>query len=56
MLAVFIQRGGAHAMQFAPRKGRFDQVGGIHRALGFARADQRVHLVNEQDDLAIGSR
>ncbi len=26
---------------------------GVHRAFGFARADQRVHLVDEEDDVAL---
>ena len=30
----------------------FEQVGRIHRTFGLARADQRVHLVDEEDDLA----
>ena len=28
------------------------QIAGVHRALGFAGADERVHLVDEQDDVA----
>ncbi len=56
VLAVFIQRGRADAVQFAARQRRLQQVGGIHRALGLARADQRVHLVDEQDDLARSRR
>ena len=53
ILAVFIQRGGADAVEFTPRKGGFDEVRGIHRAVGFARADEGVHFVDEEDDLAI---
>jgi hypothetical protein len=52
MLAVLVERGGADAVQLAPRQRRLEQVGGVHRAVGLARADQRVHLVDEQDDLA----
>ena len=33
----------------------FKQVGGVHGAVGLAGADQRVHLVDEQDDAAGGS-
>jgi hypothetical protein len=29
---------------------------GVHRALGLAGADERVQLVDEQDDLALGGR
>ncbi len=52
VLAVFVERGGADAMQFAARKRRFEHVAGIHRAFGFAGADHRVQLVDEQDDVA----
>ena len=54
VLAVFVERGGADAMQFAPRQRGFQQVGRIHRAVGLAGADQGVHLVDEQDDAAFG--
>ena len=54
ILAVFIQRRRAYAVQLAPRQGRLDEVRRIHRAVGLARADEGVHLVDEQDDLARG--
>ena len=41
-------------MKFTASKGRFEQVGGIHRAIRFAGADQRMHLVDEQDDRSLG--
>ena len=41
-------------MQLAAREHRLEQVGGVHRALGRAGADDRVQLVDEQDDLALG--
>ena len=41
----------------SPRaKRRLEQVRRIHRAVGLAGADQRVHLVDEQDDAAIRRR
>ena len=40
--------------QLAAREHRLEQVGGVDRALGGARADDRVQLVDEQDDLALG--
>jgi hypothetical protein len=52
ILLVFIERGRADAVQFAARQGGLQQVRGIHRAFRCARADQGVHLVDEQDDLA----
>ena len=53
MLFVFVERGGADAMQFAARQRRLEQVGSVHRAVGFAGADNGVHFVNEQD---VGAR
>ena len=54
VLAVFVERGRADAMQFAARQRGLQQVGRVHRAVGLAGADQRVHLVDEQDDAALG--
>ena len=54
IFAVLIQRGGTYAVQLTPRQRWLDQIGRIHRAIGFACADKGVHLVDEQDDLAIG--
>ena len=42
------------AVQLAARQHRLEHVGGVHRALGRARAHQRVHLVDKQDDCALG--
>ena len=53
MFAIFIESRCADAMEFTARKRRLQQVGGIHRAFGRARADKRVHLVNEKNDFAI---
>src|ERR671932_106910 len=54
VLAVLVERGGADAVQLAARQRRLQQVGGVHRALRLAGADQGVHLVDEEDDLALG--
>ncbi len=54
VLAVLVERGGAHAMQFAAGQRRLQQVGRIHRAIRLAGTHQRVHLVDEQDDAALG--
>ena len=56
VLLVFVERGRADAVQFAARQRRLEQVGRIHRAVGLAGADQRVHLVDEQDDAAVRGR
>ena len=53
MLAIFVERGGADAMQLAARQRGLQQVGGIHGAVGLAGADQGMHLVDEQNDLAL---
>ena len=53
MFLIFIERRCTNAVQFAARQGRLDQVGGIHRAFAFARADKRMHFVDEQDDVAL---
>ncbi len=50
VLAVLVQRGRADDVQFSARKGGFEHIGGIHRALGRPGADDGVQLVDEQDD------
>ena len=54
VLAVLVERGGADAVQLAAGQGGLQQVGGVHRPFGLAGADQGVHLVDEQDDRALG--
>ena len=51
VLAVLVQRGGADAVQLAARQRRLEHVARVHRALGLARADDGVQLVDEEDDL-----
>ena len=53
VLAVLVERGGADHAQLAARQHRLDHVAGVDRALGAARADDRVQLVDERDDLAV---
>ena len=52
VLAVLVDRGGADGLQLAARQHRLEDRGGVDGALGGARADQRVDLVDEQDDVA----
>ena len=52
VLAVFVERGGAHAMQLAARERGLEHVAGVHGAFGLAGAHHGVQLVDEQDDLA----
>ena len=51
VLAVLVERRRADRAQLAAREHRLEQVGGVDRALGGAGADDRVQLVDEQDDL-----
>ena len=48
--AVLVERGGADAVQLAAREHRLEHVAGVHRPLGGAGADDRVQLVDEQQD------
>ncbi len=54
VLLVLAERRRAHAAQVAPREGGLEQVGRVHRPLGGARADERVHLVDEEHDPSVG--
>ena len=54
VLAVLVERRRADGVQLAAGEHRLEQVGGVHRALGRAGADDRVELVDEQDDPALG--
>ena len=53
VLLVFVERGGADAMQFTARQRRLEQIGRVHRAFGLAGTDQRMHLVDKQDNAAV---
>ncbi len=56
VLLVLVERGRADGAQLAAGEHRLEQVGRVDRALGRAGADDRVQLVHEQDDLALGVR
>jgi hypothetical protein len=51
ILAVFVERGRADALQLAAAEGGLEDVGGVHRALGGAGTDDGVQLVDEEDDV-----
>ena len=53
VLAVLVECGRADGVQLTAREHRLEQVRGVHRALGRAGSDDRVELVDEQDDLAV---
>ena len=52
--AVLVQRGGADEAELAPGQHGLDHLAGVHGTLGRAGPDNRVQLVNEGDDLALG--
>ena len=55
VLAVLVERGGAHHSQTAPGEHRLQHVAGVHCAVGAAACTHdRVHLVDERDDLTVG--
>ena len=54
VLAVLVERRGADGAQLAAGEHRLEQVGGVDGALGGAGADDRVQLVDEEDDRAAG--
>ena len=51
VLAVLVQRGRADDLQLPACQRGFENIGGVHRALRGAGADQGVQLVNKQDDV-----
>ena len=54
VLAVLVERRRADEAQLAAREQRLDHVARVDRTLGAAGADERVQLVDERDDLAVG--
>jgi hypothetical protein len=56
VLAVLVERRRADAMQLAARERGLQHVAGVDRALGLARADHRVQLVDEDDRAALVGR
>ena len=53
VLAVLVERRRADGAQLSAREHRLEQVSGRDGALGGAGADDRVQLVDEEDDLAL---
>ena len=53
MLLVLVQRRRADAAQLAARERGLEHVRRVNRAFGCARADERVQLIYEEDDLAL---
>ena len=53
MLAVFGKGGGADDLNFAAGEGGLQNIGGIHAALGIACAHDIMHLVDNEDNIAL---
>ena len=53
VLPVFVEGGGADALQLASGQGRLEHVGGVKRPVGVAGPDKRMDLVDEQDDVRV---
>ena len=56
VLPVFVQRGGADAMQFAPRQHGLEKIARIHAAFGRTRTNDRMQFVNEKNDVTLCGR
>src|ERR1019366_3037624 len=54
VLAVFVERGGANGAQFSAGERGLQHVGSVDGAFGSSGADQRVQLIDEENDLALG--
>ena len=54
MLAVLVERRRSDRVQLAAGQHRLEQITRVHGALGCARTHNRMQLVDEQDDLALG--
>src|SRR4051812_6653249 len=51
VLAILVERGRADDAQLATREHRLEHLPRVHRAFGLAGADERVELVDEDDEL-----
>ena len=52
VFAVFFQRRRTNELNLAPRQRRFQDIGGIDRALRAACTDDRVNLINKQEHIS----
>src|SRR5207253_3770674 len=55
VLAVLVERGGADGLELTAGEHRLEDAGCVDRALGGTGTDERVQLVDEQDDVAAGA-
>ncbi len=56
VLPVFVERGRADRVELASREHRLEHVRRVHRSFRRAGADDRVKLVDEEDNLPLGLR
>ena len=52
ILPVFVECRRADDLDLAPGEGGLEDIGRVHRALGVPRADEVVHLVDDENDVA----
>ena len=55
MLAIFIQRGCANAMQFSTRQHRLQHIGCVHGAFRGPGSHQRMQFVDKEDNAAFSA-
>src|SRR4029078_3893611 len=55
VLAVLVERGRTDGLPLTAGEQRLQDAGRVDRALGSTRADERVDLVDEGDDVAAGA-
>src|SRR5690625_5642952 len=53
VLAILVKRGGADGTELTACEGGLEDIGRIHSAFGRPGTDERVNLIDEQDDLAV---
>ena len=53
IFAVFVERRRADTTKFAARQHRLEDIAGVHCAFRLARANDRVHFVDKQQDLPV---
>ena len=54
VLAELLQSRGTDAVQLTARQHGLEEIGRVHRAVGLTGPDERVHLVDEEQDAAFG--
>src|SRR5277367_855343 len=53
VLAILVERSCANGTKSAARQSGFEHVARVHGALGRARADQSMQLIDEQNNLTV---